>query len=358
MKKTLETALYIILAITAASCAKAVKTGPNEANRRYLEAWMDINHKGIEPTGLGIYVLEETSGNGIEVQKDGFVYADYIVTDLEGNISSYTGAETAKQLGTYDETAYYGPYFLKTIDNTVQAGLADALIGMKVGGRKKVVIPGWLMTYAVYGTAQEYFDNSSTGSNTIYEVKVKDFTTDITKFEADSVDRYISSHKEGEGEIAKGFIFNNKKVQPLKDTAYFFQPLSEKRDPAKTDPMEKIFKSDTTIYINYTGKLLNGLIFDTTIEKVAKDNGIYSPSRTYGPTEVTWADKYTEIKLGDSSVIQGFSLTLWMMQNYTKGVGIFYSPLGYTNSGSGVSIPPYSPLIFEIEVIVEEEAEE
>ena len=34
-----------------------------------------------------------------------------------------------------------------------------------------------------------------------------------------------------------------------------------------------------------------------------------------------------------------------------KGVVLFVSSLGYTSKGSGLSIPPYSPLLFEIELL-------
>jgi FKBP-type peptidyl-prolyl cis-trans isomerase FklB len=117
------------------------------------------------------------------------------------------------------------------------------------------------------------------------------------------------------------------------------------------------FPNDTTIYINYTGRLLNGQVFDTTIEKVAKDNNIYSATRTYEPTTVRWAEKYEDLTLGsdNSSVISGFALTLWQMRAMEKGIGVFYSPLGYSYNGSGSSIPPYSPLIFEIEVVAKPE---
>jgi FKBP-type peptidyl-prolyl cis-trans isomerase len=50
-------------------------------------------------------------------------------------------------------------------------------------------------------------------------------------------------------------------------------------------------------------------------------------------------------------MITGFALTLWQMKAMEKGVGVFCSNLGYQSSGSGSSIPGYSPLIFEIELV-------
>ena len=94
-------------------------------------------------------------------------------------------------------------------------------------------------------------------------------------------------------------------------------------------------------------------MFDTNIERVAKDNGLYSSSRTYQPTQINWEEEHTDITMGsdESSVIEGFALTLKQMKAMEKGVGIFYSNLGYQYSGSGSSIPGYAPLIFEIEIV-------
>ncbi len=39
------------------------------------------------------------------------------------------------------------------------------------------------------------------------------------------------------------------------------------------------------------------------------------------------------------------------MRAMEKGIGIFWSDLGYGKSGSGNSIPAYSPLVFEIEIV-------
>lgn len=335
MNKIIKTAAYILAGFVVLSCAKAVKTGPNEAEQRYFNAWMSQNHPGVQPTGLGIYILEEEDGTGAAVKEDGFIYADYVTTDLQGNITSYTDKQTAKQLGKYDTTSFYGPKVMSTTEGTMPAGLAEALIGMKEGGRKKVIIPSWLMSHMSYDTEEEYLASSSSSASTIYDITVRTYTDSIQLHEINLIEDYIKKNPQ---------IFNSKMVNDT--TGFYYQPLSENISTEK-------FEKDTTIYINYTGRLLNGLVFDTTIEKVAKDNGIYSSSRTYGPTEVNWGEKYDDITLGSSksTVIPGFALTLWHMHPMEKGMGVFYSPLGYSFNGSGSSIPGYAPLIFEIEIV-------
>lgn len=339
MKKIIKTIAYVVTALAAIGCAKEVQTGPNEANVRYFNAWIGLNHPGISPTGLGIYVLEEEEGTGAVVKEDGFIYADYIITDLEGNITASTDKETAKQLGTYDTTTYYGAQVLTTTKHTIYAGLADAVIGMKAGGRKKIIIPSWLMTYASYDTKEDYLKHSSTGTNTIYDITVRDYTDSIQLYEISQIEKYIKDNPQ---------IFDSRMVNDT--TGFYYQPLSK-------EISEEKFENDTTIYINYTGRLLNGLVFDTTIEKVAKDNGLYSSSREYGPTKINWNENIDEITLGssNSTTIDGFARTLLHMHPMEKGLGIFYSPLGYSFNGSGASIPGYAPLIFEIEIVPEPE---
>ncbi|MBQ7772372.1 MAG: FKBP-type peptidyl-prolyl cis-trans isomerase [Bacteroidales bacterium] len=339
MNKIIKTAAYITLAFAVSGCAKSVEEGPNDADKRYFDAWMQINHPDARPSGLGVYIIEEEEGTGIEVKEGGYVYADYVTTDLEGNIATYTDKNTAKMLGTYDTTAYYGARVISTIENTIQAGLAETLTGMKAGGRKKVIIPGWLMSYSVYDNEEDYLNASSSGSATIYDITVRDYTDSIDKHEISLIEKYIADNPT---------IFNDKIVNDT--TGFYYQQLA-------AGTTDKAFSKDTTIYINYTGKLLNGLVFDTTDEKTAKDNGLYSSTKKYEPVKVKWGEKYSDITMGSngSSVISGFALTLWHMHPFEKGIGVFYSPLGYTYNGSGSSIPSYAPLVFEIEIVAEPE---
>lgn len=348
--------LTIIFTVAILSgCAKVVTESDNYSAKLFLDAWVKLNEDGASPVWngapdeYGFYTLSETPGSGAEVEKDGYAIVTFTATDIDENITSYTDAETAKQLKEYSKSTYYGPKVWLTSDETIQAGLQNALVGMKVGGEKKVLIPSWLMTYSALGSAKEYYETKTEYSNAIYRFKVQDFTKDINAWELLEMKKCMDASYQGQD----SFNTNVRKDT----TGFYFKSL------AKKTGNETYFESDTTIYINYTGKLLNGNVFDTTIENVAKDNGLYDPSRTYGPVAINWGESHGDITMGTSasSVVSGFSLTLWNMRNLgdggamDKAVGIFYSPLGYGYNGSGSSIPGYAPLIFEIEIVAKPE---
>ena len=167
---------------------------------------------------------------------------------------------------------------------------------------------------------------------------VEEVTDDIMQWQIDQIESYIDrTYTEGNAPERKfdGFYFGS-------DTP---------DDGTEDAPAPEDLHKDTTVYINYTGKLLNGQVFDTTDERVAIDHDIYSSSKTYEPVEVTMSEDSTDIQMSGSSIIRGFALTVWKMKAMEKGTGIFYSPLGYGASGSGSVIPEYAPLIFEIEMV-------
>ena len=74
----------------------------------------------------------------------------------------------------------------------------------------------------------------------------------------------------------------------------------------------------------------------------------------YEPVTITFSDNWDSIAMNGNSttLIDGFqgglSLMKWSKQ---KATIIFISALGYTSSGSGNIIPPYAPLIFDLELL-------
>ena len=338
MKKVLYVYATLLATALLSSCAKTATTGINDSAKRYFDAWMSIHYPDLKPTGIGTYTIEDHPGTGKAVgsQEDSpFVYLNYTIRDLEGNISSTTYSKVAQMIGKYDETYYYGPEVWGRTGNALSAGLDDIIADMKVGGRRTSIIPGWLVTSQRYDTAQEYIDNVSASNTVIYDLEIVDVFEDVSRWELDSLYRYAKRHYDLEAKdtLKTGFF--------LKKTG---------------GPQEAVaFKNDTTIHINYIGRLLNGQVFDTNIKDTAIIHGIYSAKKEYEPQSIGWKkDDYTAIVMGSSEIIDGFAYALWKMKDKEKCTAIFYSPLGYSYSGSGSSIPSYSPLRFDIEIVDKE----
>ena len=348
MKRIYIIALTALATAIFGSCAKNVPEGTNEANKRFFDAWVSVHAPETERVGRGIYVYPESivEGDGAVVEKDGFAICRYRCTDLYGNITSYTNKEAALQLGEYSPSSYYGIRVMTTTDETIRAGVSDAILGMKAGGSKKFIVPSWLMLYSYYATEAEYLEQTSDQASSIYEIEIVDFAKNINDWELSKMEECFKKPNFFNG------AFKNTSIADSTSLGFYFKMLTKVENG-------KDFPQDTTIYINYTGSLLDvpeysdGLVFDTSIENVAKDNYIYSSSKTYEAMAVKWAETHSEITLEGSNVVPGFSQTLWNMANCgpgTRAVGVFYSPLGYSYDGSG-NIPAYAPLVFEIEIV-------
>lgn len=339
MKRTI---LYLALAaLLGSGCARIAQTGLNDANKRYLDAWIQVNHPGAAQTELGSYILEDIPGNGTLAAKDdeeSFVRLEYTIRDLNGSILMDCTEQVAKQLGTYDPTEYYGPIIWQRGVSSLTAGLDEAIAGMREGGSRTVLIPGWLLgSKKSYKTEKEYRDNVS-GTSAIYELHLIDVIPDIKKWETDSVGRYVARHFPGmsvRDSLKYGFYYHRTGT-----------PFPNKEFPA-----------DTVIYLNYVLRLLNGKVVDTNVRDTAAFYDIYSSSRTYGPTKITWysaSGTYSDIKFGSSSgAIDGFLYALDQMHPFERGTAVFYSGLGYSYQGSSSTIPAFSPLRFDLEIVAE-----
>ncbi len=319
------------MVILAGSCAKEREISSNADNVRFFEAWMKVNHPDVKEEKSGIFILEDEVGTGALVDDTKYIFITHTSTDLEGNITSTSDIDVAKQIGSYNKSYYYGPQVLRVEDKCNLYGLEMMAEDMRIGGKRKAVLPMWLLTYDRYDTLDEYKDVKTESANTIYTMEIKGMTDDIEKWELDSLSKYAKENFEITDTISKGFYY--KELKECSDTTSF--------------------PEDTTIYINYIGRLTNGQVFDTTIEDTAKVHNIWVSGKTYQPQPVKWGEEANDITLGEdgSSVIPGFYKTLWEMRAHEKGVGVFYSALGYGASSTNPTIPAYSSLIFEIEIV-------
>lgn len=323
------------LALMAYGCEKTTKVGLNDANKKYFDAWRMINYPEAKRVDPGIYVISESAGTGASAgdpEVNQYIRLNLTKTDLKGNISESTYEKVNQQLGEYTRGDYYGPVIWYRGNNSLTAGLEAAVSDMKVGGIKQVIIPGWLGAYDRYDSEEEYLEKSS-GTAAIYTLELKDVITDVVKWELDSLERFAKAKLNGVDSTKYGF---------------YYMRTREPDDPNSS------FTSSEKVYINYTGRLLNGQVFDTTVKDTAKVWGLYSSSSSYSPTYVTWKDDYKDFILGtgtSANMIDGFAYCVSLMKKGEKGICAFYSNLGYGVTGSSTRIPGYCPIAFEIEVL-------
>ena len=98
--------------------------------------------------------------------------------------------------------------------------------------------------------------------------------------------------------------------------------------------------SGNLIYIDYIGRLLDGSVFDTNLEEVAKENDIFVENRNY---------RLFQFTLGTQEAIPGFNYGFRNLKSGSKAVLIIPSPWAYRDSETNERIPPNSVLMFEVE---------
>ncbi|WP_186757391.1 FKBP-type peptidyl-prolyl cis-trans isomerase [Echinicola salinicaeni] len=97
-----------------------------------------------------------------------------------------------------------------------------------------------------------------------------------------------------------------------------------------------------TVSVNYTGYVLDGTIFDTSVEEVAKENEIFNENRPYEPFNVM---------VGKGRVIPGWDEGLQLLKGGSKAKLLIPSTLAYGPRQAGEVIKPNSILIFDVEVL-------
>lgn len=137
--------------------------------------------------------------------------------------------------------------------------------------------------------------------------------------EAADRDKYIASHK----------LIVKTTPSGLK---YLITQPSLKQKPLAGD----------TLLVNYTGSTMDGKVFDSSIQAEAQKAGLNQPGRKYEPLQVI---------VGTGTVIKGWDEGLLLLNEGSKAKLIIPSDLGYGSEGAGADIPPYSTLLFDVELV-------
>ncbi len=153
----------------------------------------------------------------------------------------------------------------------------------------------------------------------LYDVEIVDIKSKIDKQKTnqEQVEKLRLSEQK---RIEEYLVKNNLKVKPQANGLYFIELKKGQGVPPKTNQ---------TVRVHYTGWLLDGTKFDSSYDK----------------------GKPFEFILGRGNVIEGWGKAVAQMQAGSKVKIILPSHLAYGERGAPPKIPPFAPLVFEIELL-------
>lgn len=351
MRSTIKTLFLSLAAVAFFSCAETTPEDYSTLEQLSLDEWVKKNRSGATKFNEGMYIttLEEAPEGAEEIKDGSWVMLNYTGYDLQGDVYANRYENIARQVLSQDVfhlKTHYAPQLVRVVTSggNVSQGQYEALKTMKIGQKVELIMPSD-MAYSTYGTdglfLYGYQGNASIGASkpAIIEMVATLSVTDIMAYENKQVQDYAIANFAGV-ESAADSIAENFYIEINYDNA----------------DMSDTIRLDSTFQFYYTGKFLDGFIFDTNHADIALD--IWNIKLSGTPLIYT--------QYGD--IVEAFH-TLAATDTLRNGCTfkmVFPSLYGYGEEGSSPTstsaeatvIQAYSPLIFEVEILAKVEAEE
>ncbi|MBQ6573603.1 MAG: FKBP-type peptidyl-prolyl cis-trans isomerase [Bacteroidales bacterium] len=308
-----------VVAVSLFSCAEEKEESERSIHERILGAYVKEEYPNAQVLPSGLVVIETQEGTGKTLNNREAGYFEYTTRSLSNEVVETTDEQLAREIGTFAHTNYYGPKMFETGYKSTYKGLEEIMVGMKIGGKAKFILPPWL---SVTGNNGNRWEESN---SLIYEIELKEVISVIDTWEADTMRRYAATHYPGLDTLSSHFYLKKLNNIQHKDTL-----------------------ESATLNVRYIGRLLDGWVFDTNIADTAKKYGIYDPDNDYNALEFKWNDDIETMEK-DNSMVRGFCMALKEMNYGDIAFTMFGSKYGYDYRGKS-PIGPYQPLIFWLEV--------
>jgi FKBP-type peptidyl-prolyl cis-trans isomerase len=280
-----------------------------------IQAYLTKNNVTVAPSASGVYVITQNPGSGRSISKTDFVKINLTVTTIEGK----------KVFSTLDQNQPISFEYGKPFDTK---GFDEAVATMKKGSKATVLVPS-AMGFGEQGRKdQSGQDMIAPYSPVVYDIEVLDLKTKAenekaVKDEAAAAKKAADEAMSKEPSLIQKYIQDNKiTAKPSASGLYYIEKVAGKGVKAKAGDKVKV---------HYTGKLLNGKVFDSSLER--------KPATPF------------EFTIGQGQVIPGWDEGISLMSAGGKATLLIPSKLGYGERGAGADIPAYSPLVFDIELI-------
>lgn len=278
-------------------------------------------YPGFDQTENGLYYkIHKTNKDSLKPEKGDFLLSEMVVT-----------IDTGERVVLFDNTGR--PELVKIDSSLFKGDLNEGLALLRVGDSASFLIraDSLMKIFQLPG----FIDSTQI---LIYDINVLGYKSkdDFKKDQEEKMkqqNEMMEDSKQKEITDLENYIKeNNIKVKPTESGLYYIE--LKKGTGA-------LAESGKTIKMNYVGRLINGKLFDTSDEEVAKKENVFNPQRTYKPIEYPHGTGY---------VIKGWDEGIGKMRVGGKARLIVPSSIAYKSAGRP-SIPPHSTLIFDIELM-------
>lgn len=270
-----------------------------------LHAQTNKNKTLKPPGGLEYRIFKSNPGAKATI-------GDLVFFKLKGKVSDSILYDTYRNLQS--------PYMYMTVHENFRKGSIEEGLTLLTRGDSALFILNSDSFFINYGIAPPPFVKKA--DPFYFYLKVDSIVTKKTLMERKATEELKNAAKQqGEIKLIEEYIKSTGKVF-TKTASGLYYIVTKKTIGAKAAYGDKVGAI-------YTGKLLNGTVFDSN-----KSSG--------QPFEFT---------LGLRMVIAGWDEIFGILNEGENATIVLPSSLGYGAEGSGSSIGPYSPLVFDVEFI-------
>ncbi len=308
--RTLNLILIFTTMIAVMACGPATEQDEARDDVQH-EAMPDVTEMDFEEAESGLrYVFHEQRGGEMPEKED--ILSMTMVYRLDDEV-------------LFDSRETGMPMFLPLVDPEYPGDIYEALSMMAVGDSASFLIDGERFFLETAG-APELPPFLEPGDQLIFDIQLDKsmdedaFAEEQQRLMEEMMEADMERAEQEEGLMMEYLDEEGITVQPTESGLYYVE------EEAGDGPQPE---AGDMVSVHYEGRLLDGTVFDSSYER----------------------GEPIEFMLGQGQVIPGWDEGISMMNVGGSARLVIPSHLAYGDQGAGQAIPPFSTLVFDVELV-------